>query len=218
MQGVDAPQDAVDVDQHVLAARSEAPGGGLHVGHDLVAHVLAADLLGSGLDASRVVPDVVEARVDHEGVELVGAVRAEDRVPELGRAVGFLELEAHRELVRLPPVDAGATEDVDGGIDLELVAAAGGIDELGGARALHSLAGDVDAAGAEHRVPVHDDGQGREAEEVIAGGLEGGVPEGEYLGVHFPVGAVVPPGCACDSAAVLGHDLVREEVGLRIDV
>ena len=73
VHGVHAPVDPGDVDVHVAAVGGGSSEGVLEVGHELVADVLTEDALA----VVRVIPDVVQAGVEDEGVEAVGGLVSE---------------------------------------------------------------------------------------------------------------------------------------------
>ena len=160
-----APEDAVDVEQAVLAFGGQAAHQVLQVRWKLVPCVLSASrLTRSGTRSRVVVPHVVETVVEDQGIEAVAAVFPKDREAQVGG-----EFQTHRELVGLPSAGARAANDAHRSIDLESL----GEVRLGEARVrieildrswpINALAGNVDTAAAKHLVPIHRQRDGRHA-------------------------------------------------------
>ena len=114
----DAPIDAVDVKMHEApAARRDAE----------VLRCAASEFIAGVLHIGAVAPliAVVRFHADNEAVELLGRVRAEERVAQLGGAVDAFEKNAERLFERQAEIAKRPALNADAAVELEVLAAIG---------------------------------------------------------------------------------------------
>jgi len=208
---VHAPVQAVDVEVHERAVR-----GGAHHGQQRPVGELVADELGLGAPPR---PAVVEIRAQHDRVELVGGLIAEERELELRGPVDVLEEHPQRVLLvhRLAPHAAVHAEP---GVDLEFTRAVGieVLERNGPLPAIHGRVGVNPGGRVEQIGLVRHDRHRRQRQQRL---LER-VPVGRIaddLRVHLIVGRrAVPGGRETNRRGRLGEDVAEEDVGLRVHV
>ena len=101
VDGVHSPVDPGHVDMHMAAVGCLSAKGVLEIGNELIADILAEH----SLAVAGVVPDVVEASVNHEGIEAVGCLVPERNpglVEDLVAEIPIGELNAHGKVIALP--------------------------------------------------------------------------------------------------------------------
>ena len=213
---VHAPVDAVDVQMVVTGMRREPAHRVLYVGHELVLNELGK----AGLAGAGVMESEVQHRVEHERVEAVGRLVAEDVGIQLGRSPLPLEGQLKRQLVGLPTARAGAALNLDRPVNLKTRAAIGqNLFDRDAPFLAHAVDVDSPSAAAEHVGPgQHQRDRGNRTQVV------GGQPIAldrviDDVRVDRPIpSGMSPGGRRRQTRAVLLQYVVEVQIRLRVDV